>query len=64
MTTIISEKRLKTIIKDSVREALEKEFMKLRASVLAEVSVREQRDIEKRYSAPSRKRAKSYDIAL
>ena len=62
MTTIISEKKLKTIIKDSVREALGTELMKLRALALPEVSAKEQGDIEKRYGRPSRRRAKSYGL--
>jgi hypothetical protein len=60
MTTEVSEKKLKNLIKESVKEVLEAELMKLRAFMLPEVSHEEQKDIEKRYGKPSRKRAKTY----
>lgn len=60
MATTVSEKKLKSIIKQSVKEVLGAELMKLRAFVLPEVSREEQKDIEKRYGNPSRKRAKIY----
>jgi hypothetical protein len=55
MVTNVSEKKLKGIIKESVREALQSELMQLRALFLPEVSNEEQNDIEKRYGKPSRK---------
>ena len=64
MTIEVSEKKLKSLIKESVKEVLETEFTKLRAFVLPEVSREEQKDIEKRYGKPSRKRAKSYGIEV
>ncbi|MBU1015260.1 hypothetical protein KKI17_02380 [Patescibacteria group bacterium] len=64
MTTTLSEKKLKGLIKEGVREVLETELMKLRALALPEVSDKEQKDIEKRYGTPSRKRRKSYPIAV
>jgi len=60
MVVNISDTKLKTLIKESVREALKAEVMKLRALVLPDVSEEEQKDIEKRYGAPSRKSARSY----
>lgn len=65
MTTItIPKKELKTIVKESVREILEQETMKLRALFLPFISQKEQRDIEKRYGKPSRKVAKSIEIKI
>ena len=63
MTTNVSEKKLKGLIKEGLREVLETELMKLRALALPEVSDKEQKDIEKRYGAPSRRREKSYPLA-
>lgn len=64
MTTTLSEKKLKNLVKESVREALGSELMKLRALALPDVSVKEQKDIEKRYGAPSRRLAKSITIKI
>ena len=64
MTTTLSEKRLKGLIKEGVREVLGTEIMKLRALALPEVSDKEQKDIEKRYGKPSRKRQKSYPLSI
>ena len=62
MPTSVDTKKLKNLIKESVKEVLEVELMKLRALALPEVSPKEQKDIEKRYGKPSRKRAKSYTL--
>jgi len=51
----ITEQKLKKIVRESVREALKTELMKLRAFGLPEVSKSEQRDIEKRYKKPLRR---------
>lgn len=64
MTTGISEKKLKNLIKEGVKEALGTELAKLRALALPEVSAREQGDIEKRYGRPSRKRGRSYAVQI
>ena len=64
MTTNVSEKKLKGLIKESVREALKAELMQLRALALPEVSDREQKDVEKRYGTPSHQRGKSYSLAV
>lgn len=55
MVTTLSETKLKSLIKESMREVLENEFIKLRAFSLPEVSGREQKDIEKRYGFPQGK---------
>lgn len=65
MTTItIPKEKLKTMIKESVREVLEQESTKFRALLLPFVSEKEQKDIEKRYGKPSRKSAKSFEVTL
>ncbi|MDO8470540.1 MAG: hypothetical protein Q7S63_01020 [bacterium] len=64
MTTTLSDKKLKGLIKESVREALKAELMQLRALALPEISDKEQKDIEKRYGTPSRQRGKSYPLAV
>lgn len=62
MITKVKEIKLKSLIKESVKEVMNVELMKLRAFLLGNVSAREQRDIEKRYGHPSRKRAASYTL--
>lgn len=64
MVTTISEKKLKNLVKESVREALTTELAKFRALALPEVSAKEQRDIERRYGRPSRKRGRSYTLQI
>jgi len=63
-TITIPKKELKAAIKESVREVLNQELMKLRALLLPFVSQKEQRDIEKRYGKPVRRVAKSIDIEI
>jgi hypothetical protein len=48
----ISKKDLKILIKESVKEVLEQEMMRLRALMLPYVSKAEQKDIERRYKKP------------
>jgi hypothetical protein len=48
----ISKKDLKILIKESVKEVLEQEMMRLRALMLPYVSNAEQKDIERRYNKP------------
>ena len=62
MAITIEDKKLKSLIKESVKEVLETEFMKLRALSLPDVSKGEQNDIEKRYGKPFRKKAKNYSL--
>ncbi len=60
----IPKEEFKSVIKESVREVLEQELVKLRALSLPFVSGKEQKDIEKRYGKPFRKIAKSVEIKL
>ena len=55
MVISVSDQKLKGFIKESVREVLETELMKLRAFALPEVSEQEQKDIEKRRKAFKKK---------
>lgn len=64
MTTHISDKKLKGLIKESVREVFNANLMKLRALVMPHVSESEQRDIEERYGKPSRERAKGRSLDI
>ena len=64
MVTNISDKKLKGIIKESVREVFDASLMKLRAFALPHVSDKEQKDIEKQYGKPSREKAKSYSLDI
>lgn len=63
-TITIPKKELKIVVKESVREVLAQELMKLRALALPSVSAKEQKDIEKLYHRPHRKTAKTIEIEL
>ena len=63
-TITISKKELKNIVKESIREILEQESMRYRASILSWVFPAEQRDIEKRYGQPRRRVAKSVEFQI
>lgn len=60
----LNEKRLKILIKESVKESINAEILKLRAALLPYISGKEQKDIERRYGKPSRKIAKSYNVEI
>lgn len=64
MTTAILKKELRSAIKESVKEAFEQELMNFRAFCLPFVSLKEQKNIEKKYGKPSKKIAKSLNIEL
>lgn len=60
MATVLDNKKLKALVKESVKEAISAEFIKLGAFLLPYVSREEQKDIEKRYGKPFRKAAVTY----
>jgi hypothetical protein len=60
----ISKKDLKILIKESVKEVLEQEIMRLRALMLPYVSKAEQKDIERRYKKPTRRAIKKIEIEI
>ncbi len=55
---------IKQTIKESVKEVMEVEMMKLRAELLNYISDEEQKDIEKIYGEPENKVEKSVEVEL
>ena len=51
---VANQEKLKTIIKESVKEALEEELIKMRLMFFPEVSGKEMQDIVSRYEKPAR----------
>lgn len=49
---ITDENKLKDIVREAVRDALEEEIMRLRLLLVPFVSVEEQKDINERYGKP------------
>ena len=64
MPTISSQMEFKTIIKESVKEAIEEELIKMRLMFFPEVSDKEMRDIAKRYEHPKKKSVYSEKIDI
>lgn len=62
--TNVSQGKLKSIIKESVKEALEEELIKVRLMFFPDVSDREMRDIVNRYEKPEKKAAYTEIIDL
>ena len=60
----LTETRIKTLIREGVREAFKAESMKLRALLAPPVSDVEQADIERHYKRPSRKTVANYAIEI
>ena len=60
MNTTLSEKKLKILVTESVKEALGSHIMKLSSILLPHISNKEQKEIELLYRKPNRKAAKSY----
>jgi len=63
-STQLTEIKIKTLVRDGVKEASRTEFMNLRAVLIPSVSDAEQTDIERRYRRPSRKAVASHAIDL
>ena len=55
---------MEKILRKVVKEVVEIEMMKLRASLLGYISEKEQKEIEKLYKKPTRKVAKRIEIDL
>ena len=51
----VNQEELKMIVKESVKEALEEELIRMRLMFFPEVSDKEMRDIASRYEKPARK---------
>ena len=62
--TNITESKLKSLFRETLKEVFSLEFMKLRASLLPFVSNEEQKEIERKYKKPERKVAKSVELKL
>ncbi|MFZ3071612.1 MAG: hypothetical protein WA162_00005 [Thermodesulfobacteriota bacterium] len=59
---VANQEKLKTIIKESVKEVLEEELIKMRLMFFPEVSGKEMQDIVSRYEKPGRKPAHTEKI--
>lgn len=55
MATKLNEKKLKLLVREGVKEALESYGMKVKALLLPFVSSKEQKEIERLYGSPTRK---------
>ena len=64
MTVAINKNELKLVIKETVRETLLSEMMKLRAFLSPYVSSREQKNIERLYGKPIREIKKSLKFGI
>lgn len=60
MITTLSERKLKFLVTESVKEALDSKFMKLSSLLLSYVPNKEQKEIERLYKQPVRKAIKNY----
>jgi hypothetical protein len=60
----VSHEELRTIIKESVKEALEEEIIKMRLMLFPEVADREMNDIAGRYGKPERKSVRKEHIVI
>ncbi|MEK7674027.1 MAG: hypothetical protein AAB371_02430 [Patescibacteria group bacterium] len=60
----ITKNDIKLVVKESVREVLVAETMKLRALLVPYISNKEQKEIEKLYGVPVRQIAKRIKIKL
>ena len=63
-TKILLENQLKILVRETVKETIGLEFIKLRAFLLPYVSQEEQEEIEKLYRKPSKKSFKNYQIKI
>ena len=61
MNTLVKN-QIKMMVDKAVREAFNREMMKIRASLTPLVSKEEQRDIERRFIKPSKKYVRSFAL--
>ncbi|MEK7070035.1 MAG: hypothetical protein AAB962_03190 [Patescibacteria group bacterium] len=64
MSNIITERQLKIIVKESVKEAFGVEFMKMLAKATPLVSKQEQKEIERLYKKPAREAVKTKTLTV
>lgn len=55
MITKLNEKKLKLLVREGVKEALDSYGMKVKAFLLPFISSKEQKEIERLYGRPTRK---------
>ena len=60
----VSREELKSIVKKSVKEALEEELIKVRLMFFPEISDKEMLDISSRYGKPERKSVRKETIDI
>lgn len=60
----LDETKLKTLIKESVKEAIDLNLMNLRVSLLPFVSSKEQKNISRFYGKPSRNIARTRNVKI
>lgn len=58
----LTEKRMENLVRKTVREAIETQFMKLRAFFVPEISSKEQKEIERFYDRPTRRAARRFGL--
>ncbi|KKT78270.1 MAG: hypothetical protein UX24_C0006G0010 [Candidatus Giovannonibacteria bacterium GW2011_GWB1_45_9b] len=64
MAVILEEKKIRAIVKESVKEAMDAQMIKLGAFLIPHMSAKEQKNIVKLYKWPSRKASRSYQVEL
>ncbi|OGQ22205.1 MAG: hypothetical protein A3C46_00570 [Deltaproteobacteria bacterium RIFCSPHIGHO2_02_FULL_44_16] len=62
--TQLTQRQFKSLIRESVKEALGVELTKMRAALLPFVSEKEQRDVVRLYRKPSRKIVSTYYVKI
>jgi len=60
----VNKKELKKVVKESLKEVLEKEMMEIRTLLIPYVTKEEQEDINLRYGVPTRKTSKSLKVKI
>jgi len=63
MTTALKDE-IKRLAREGVREVIDTEMMRLRASLLLSVSQKEQKNIEKLYKKPSRQAVRTIRVRI
>lgn len=64
MPIALDEKKIKSLVKEGVKEAMSTQIIKLGAFLVAHISEKEQKDIARFYRRPLRKAVKSYRAEL
>lgn len=62
--TTLAKNEIRTLARESVREAIEAEIARIRVSLLPFVSKNEQKNIEKLYKKPSRRFVRTLRVTV